>query len=139
MAMLKTKKRLAFEDKYFGKKIRLPTWGKGEWFIPERIEGSTACGTDDNGDKCRCLWEDPNWELYEEEPELIQEKSIEDYPLVEVYNVFKERWEKARYVCTYKKSHKVIFKDPYALHGFSKMRPIQKVDVNDLKQKARLV
>jgi len=123
-----------FEDKYLGKKIRLSTWGKGEWVIAEIIEDMNVYGLDDIGKIFYCSWDYDDWELYEEEPEVIQEKTIDDFPLVEV-SWDGKYWEQVRYTYTDSEGSFFDSEGEYWNH----MRPIQKVDVNDLKNKARLV
>lgn len=119
--------RAEWEKKFGGgRKIRITRWTEDS----ARIDWCIFKGWRTEGDFFDCVTSTgrnnffyrgvEEWEIVEEPESTIQEKSIEDFPEVEVRNKCQSlhRYETGRW--TY-------------------MRPIKPVDVEDLKRRARLV
>ena len=111
-----------FENKYLGKKIRYANWDEGEWFIVDKVYGYYVYGRDEKCREFNFYWQDDKWELYEEKPETIPEKTIKDFPLVEV-SWDGKYWEQVRYTYTDSEGSFFDSEGEYWNH----MRPIQEV------------
>ena len=127
-------------EQFIGKKIRLEHLGKGKWFRPYRrginndFTGIKADGKHD------CFSTNNDWVLCEPELEEFQEKTLEDFPLVEYWHHGFHCWREGRYMFSKYIRKYIVFR--YGTNGLyytEKIRPIQKVDVEELKQRARLV
>ena len=85
-------------EQFIGKKIRLEHFGEGKWFIPYIIDdysdfrGMKADGNNDY------FSTNNDWILYEPELEEFQEKTLEDFPLVEYWHHGFHCWREGRYM-----------------------------------------
>ena len=129
-------------ERFIGKKIRLEHLGKAKWFRPYRrginndFTGIKADGKHD------CFSTNNDWVLCEPELEEFQEKTLNDFPLVEFWCHGFHCWREGRYMFsdyTQIRKHVVCLSVNNLMYHSEKIRPIQKVDVEELKQRARLV
>jgi len=130
-------------ERFIGKKIRLEHLGEGTWFRPYIIDriNNEFIGVKADGKNYR-FSTNYDWVLCEPEPEEFQEKTLNDFPLVEFWCHVFYCWREGRYMfsdSTQIRKHVVCLSGTNWVYHTEKIRPIQKVDVEELKQRARLV